>query len=352
MSKPINYLIELNNIQFLLDFSSLRTYFTRLQLFDLTKGFSYTGVHRGKITPFQMKTISTNPQQFFQINVQNSPYQIHSIIENNKESLVASEMTKEAILTKLDVVLRMFSRNQDKSSTKINLKPKKLLKKKERLLKKYQKLAIEQTQLQTKLKFAALQLKEIQSQQQENELDNLMNTVLKKQVPTENVPHTRVQTGWFTKFPQSHIIVSESQRTISNNQYTTRIPKAAVAYGSATMSGPHIFHIKIRVTLSTMNGSSNIGITIPDSEENAYVDGWVIDLGGSICCKKGNWTKVYTKGAKNGDVIGIILDLLNGKLGFKWNHEFLGWKFNNLNVNDSYVLAADLWNSSESFTIL
>ncbi|KAJ3423876.1 spry domain containing socs box protein [Anaeramoeba flamelloides] len=124
-------------------------------------------------------------------------------------------------------------------------------------------------------------------------------------------------------------------------------------WGKSEISGKYIFHIMIKLNFRNNKSSSNVGIMPFHSVQNTYKEGWVIDSNGATCAKDGEWpNNNYSPKFQTNDVYGITLDLVNGKIGFCHNEQFLGWRFHDIDTNAKYKIGVDLWTQNESATIL
>ncbi|KAJ6242336.1 spry domain containing socs box protein [Anaeramoeba flamelloides] len=211
------------------------------------------------------------------------------------------------------------------------------------------KIKIKELKNQLKVLFQEMVLTEQMKDQTNSE--NSLQQEQQKQVESEWGEYPLYFTDtWKNTFPRTFTVKY-------HNKVCTRIakniPNQTTLRASQTMSGRKLFYCLVQVEQKITGNGSNIGIVPVNTHDYAYKDGWVIDIKGGTCGLNGEWSKdSYASQINTGDIVGIYLDLVDGRIAFSINGRNLGWRFFGIDVEGKYQIAVDVWHIGESFQIL
>ncbi|KAJ6226788.1 spry domain containing socs box protein [Anaeramoeba flamelloides] len=159
---------------------------------------------------------------------------------------------------------------------------------------------------------------------------------------------------WDEESLSEHFKLTKKGKTIQKKSAES-VKEKCSAYSSMVAKGAYVYQVSLQLNKLSKKDGPNFGIVPVNLKKKAYLyaGGWVIDTDGNTCMLNSKFLRDgYCEKIVQGDVLSIILDLVDGRIGFKVNDNFLGWRFKGLDTNQSYLFGVDVWDKGTTITIL
>ncbi|KAJ3451962.1 hypothetical protein M0812_03721 [Anaeramoeba flamelloides] len=352
-------LLHFSECYWLFKTSSESVNLTILELFDLANGILHVGTTNTKATESILSSIEQSPNEYFTVS-EFEPITL-KFGETNPIRLARMEITKKQLLEEIRVSLNLMKTEGNGNQKGTKKKKKKKKKNSAFKVKVYQDLLIKQIQnfqneqnvLLEKNTSIEEQINWVRSKQllsQKEHLSKLWKSETQEIIKEQKIDLPIYFNGTFRYQNNSWMDITNNGKTVTCKKISSTPVSTLFAHGKQTMYGEHLFHLKVKIDRIGGSHASNIGITTSKSSILTYKDGWVVDFEGNVCSRDGKWVSTFKTNLKNNSIIGINVDLINGRIGFEWPYKENQWVFNNLDCKMEYVVGVDLWNNGDSVT--
>ncbi|KAJ6249153.1 hypothetical protein M0813_01753 [Anaeramoeba flamelloides] len=356
-SKNTQTLLQFSEFYWLFKTSSESVNLTILELFDLANGILYVGTTTTKATESILRSIKQYPNKYFAVP-QFGPITL-KFGESDPIRLARMEITKKQLLEEIRVALHlmktMVSESQKDRKKKNKNSAFKAKVYQDLLIKQIQNFQNEQSVLIEKKTSIEEQINWVRSKLmlfQKEHLSNLGKSETQEIIAEQQIDLPIYFNGTLKYQNNSWMNITNNGKTVTCKRISSTPVSTLFAHGKQTMHGEHLFHLKVKIDRIGGSQASNIGITTSKSSILTYKDGWVVDFEGNVCSRDGNWISTFKTNLKNNSIIGINVDLRNGRIGIEWPYKENQWVFKNIDCKMEYVVGVDLWNYGDSVTWL